>query len=124
VIISRNVAIPVFNRMDPFALGTLTAGFPAGRERAGSLLLATNKQARLSMVLAMVVLLTFANPVLANWWIVRAADGKCLAVDVEPSGHDVAKVGKDVYQTREQAEAAVKILCRDDQLPRTLRNTE
>jgi hypothetical protein len=64
-------------------------------------------------------LLAFANPALANWWVVRAADGKCLVVDVEPSGSDVAKVGKEVYQTQEQAEAEVKILCKEDRLPPT-----
>ena len=69
-------------------------------------------------------LLAFANPALANWWIVRAADGKCLVVDIEPSGTDVAKVGKDVYQTQEQAEAEVKVLCKEDQLPRAPGNAE
>ena len=62
-------------------------------------------------------LLAFANPAHASWWIVRAADGKCLVVDVEPSGSDVAKVGKDVYETQEQAEAEVKVLCKEDRLP-------
>jgi adenine-specific DNA methylase len=75
-------------------------------------------------LLITVVLLGFVNPALANWWVVRAADGKCLVVDVEPSGNDVAKVGKDVYQTQEQAEAAVKSLCKEDQLPRAPENAE
>ena len=62
-----------------------------------------------------VLLLAFADPALANWWIVRAADEKCLVVDLEPSGSDknVTKVGKDVYQTREQAEADVKKFCKE-----------
>ena len=30
-------------------------------------------------------LFTFADPALANWWIVRAADEKCLVIDIEPS---------------------------------------
>jgi hypothetical protein len=64
-------------------------------------------------LLITVILLTFADPALANWWIVRAADEKCLVVDIEPSGKDVTKVGKDVYQTREQAEADVKGLCKE-----------
>ena len=76
------------------------------------------------LLLTTVLLLAFANPAVANWWIVRAADGKCLVVDVEPSGNDVAKVGKDVYQTQQQAEAGVKILCKEDRLPRTPGNTE
>ena len=52
-------------------------------------------------------------PAFANWWIVRSADEKCLVVDIEPPGKDVTKVGKDVYQTREQAEADVKGLCKE-----------
>ena len=81
-------------------------------------------------LLISVLLLAFANPVLANWWIVRAADEKCLVVDIEPSGKDknVTKVGKDVYQTREQAEADVKRLCKEsnaaDRPPRTPENAE
>ena len=67
------------------------------------------------LLLIAVLLLGFADPVLANWWIVRAADEKCLVVDIEPSGNDknVTKVGKNVYQTREQAEADVKRLCKE-----------
>lgn len=76
------------------------------------------------LLLVTVLLLAFANPAVANWWIVRAADGKCLVVDVEPSGNDVAKVGKDVYQTQQQAEAEVKILCNEDRLPRAPGNGE
>ena len=52
----------------------------------------------------------FASPAFANWWIVRSSDGTCLVVDIEPTGKDqsVTKVGKDAYQTAEQAEADVK----------------
>jgi hypothetical protein len=36
-----------------------------------------------------------------------ATDGKCVVVDIEPTGNDksVTRVGKDVYQTSDQAEA-------------------
>jgi hypothetical protein len=66
-------------------------------------------------LLIAVLLLAFADPALANWWIVRASDEKCLVVDIEPSGNDktVTKVGKDVYQTQEQAEADAKRLCKE-----------
>jgi hypothetical protein len=76
------------------------------------------------LLLIAVLLLAFADPALANWWIVRASDEKCLVVDIEPTGNDktVTKVGKDVYQTPEQAEADVKRLCKEskdeDQPPR------
>ena len=76
------------------------------------------------LLLITTLLFGFSNPALAEWWIVRAADGKCLVVDVEPSGADVAKVGKDVYQTQGQAEAEVKVLCKEDRLPSAPGNAE
>jgi hypothetical protein len=62
------------------------------------------------LLIAVLLLLAFVDPAYAKWWIVRAADNKCLVVDTEPSRNDkdITKVGKDVYQTREQAEADVK----------------
>ena len=71
------------------------------------------------LLIAVLLLLAFVDPVLANWWIVRAADGKCLVVDIEPSGKDVTKVGKNVYESREQAEADVKKVCKENPPPRT-----
>ena len=49
---------------------------------------------------------------LANWWIVRASDEKYLVVDVEPrpGKNSVTKIGKDKYQSAEEAEADVKRL--------------
>ena len=66
-------------------------------------------------LLIAVLLVVVADPALANWWIVRASDGKCVVVDIEPTEKDksVSKVGKDVYQTPEQAEADVKRLCKE-----------
>jgi SepF-like predicted cell division protein (DUF552 family) len=66
-------------------------------------------------LLIAVVLVAVGDPALANWWIVRASDGKCIVVDIEPTGKDkgVTKVGKDVYQTPDQAEADVKRLCKE-----------
>ena len=71
-------------------------------------------------LLIAVLLVTVADPALANWWIVRASDGKCsIVVDIEPTEKDnnVTKVGKDVYQTPEQAEADVKRLCKESKAP-------
>jgi hypothetical protein len=70
-------------------------------------------------LLVTVILLALADPTFANWWIVRAADEKCLVVDIEPSGKDITKVGKDVYESREQAEADVKKVCKENPPPRT-----
>ena len=60
-----------------------------------------------------------ANSALANWWIVRSSDKKCLVVDIEPTAKDkgVSKVGKDVYQTAELAEADAKRLCVEAKVP-------
>ena len=56
---------------------------------------------------------------LANWWIVRASDGTCLVVDIEPTGKDkaVTKIGKDSYQTPEQAEADVNVFVKNPNPP-------
>ena len=68
---------------------------------------------RFVLIAALVV--AFADPAFANWWIVRASDEKCLVVDIEPTGSDkaVTKIGKNVYQTPEEAEADVKRLCKE-----------
>jgi SepF-like predicted cell division protein (DUF552 family) len=67
------------------------------------------------LLMIAVLFIAAPDPALANWWIVRASDGKCLVVDIEPTGKDksVTKVGKDVYQTPDQAEADVKRLCKE-----------
>ena len=54
-----------------------------------------------------------AVPALADWWIVRSSDQKCLVVDVEPTGKGVTKIGKNSYRTAEEAEADAKKLCRE-----------
>ena len=67
------------------------------------------------VLLTAVLVVVVANPALANWWIVRASDGKCIVVDIEPTGKDkdVTRIGKDVYQTPDQAEVDVKRLCKE-----------
>jgi hypothetical protein len=51
--------------------------------------------------------------VFGDWWIVRSADEKCLVVDVEPNPGDegVTKIGKENYQSAEEAEADLKRIC-------------
>jgi hypothetical protein len=56
---------------------------------------------------------SFAGPAFADWWIVRSSDQECLVVDVEPTDKSVTKIGKDPYQTQEQAEADAKQLCKE-----------
>jgi hypothetical protein len=58
-------------------------------------------------VLLGTLLLALPDPALANWWIVRASDKKSLVVDIQPTGKEksVTKIGKEVYPTREEADA-------------------
>ena len=36
----------------------------------------------------------------ADWWIVRSSDEKCLVVDTEPTpGRNATKIGKDRYSS-------------------------
>lgn len=62
---------------------------------------------RLLTCIAVLLMFADANPALASWWLVRSSDGKCLVVDIEPTDKDksVTKIGKDVYQSADQAEA-------------------
>jgi len=68
---------------------------------------------RLLTCIAVVLMFADANSALASWWLVRSSDGKCLVVDIEPTDKDknVTKIGKDVYQSADQAEADAKRIC-------------
>jgi hypothetical protein len=67
----------------------------------------------LRIVLGALVAISFARPALANWWVVRSSDQECLVVDVEPTDKSVTKIGKDSYQTEQEAEADAKRLCKE-----------
>jgi hypothetical protein len=73
---------------------------------------------RLFACIAVVLMCSAANPALASWWLVRSS-GKCLVVDIEPTDKDknVTKIGKDVYQSADQAERDAKGLCKDAKPP-------
>jgi hypothetical protein len=60
---------------------------------------------------------SFAEPALADWWLVRSSDQECLVVDIEPTGKGVTKIGKDSYKTAEEAEADAKKLCTEPTMP-------
>jgi hypothetical protein len=47
-------------------------------------------------------------------------------VDIKPTGKDksLTKIGKDSYQTAEQAEADIKQLCKETAQPKTNRGVE
>ena len=61
------------------------------------------------LLLMAVLLLAFADQALANWWLVRASDEKCLVVDLEPMGNDktVTKVG-EVYRPKPTSNGSAK----------------
>jgi len=69
--------------------------------------------------IAVFLMFSIANSALASWWLVRSSDGKCLVVDIEPADKDknVTKIGKDVYQSAEQAEADAKRICAEANPP-------
>ena len=63
--------------------------------------------------IVIVLIFSTTNSALASWWLVRSSDGKCLVVDIEPTDKDknVTKIGKETYQSADQAEADAKRLC-------------
>jgi hypothetical protein len=68
--------------------------------------------------IAAIIVLSSNNSALASW-CVRSSDGKCLVVDIEPTDKEknVTKIGKDVYQSADEAEADAKRLCKDAKSP-------
>jgi hypothetical protein len=74
------------------------------------------------LISTVLVVGVFVRPALADWWIVRSADDVCLVVDIEPTGKDptVSKVGKDSYQTEAEANADLKRLCKEPEVPTKL----
>jgi SepF-like predicted cell division protein (DUF552 family) len=74
---------------------------------------------RILASVAVVLVICASNSALANWWLVRSSDGKCLVVDIEPitTDQNVTKIGKDVYQSANEAEADAKRLCKEAKTP-------
>jgi hypothetical protein len=78
----------------------------------GAFPLMANFKFQLAAVLIATLIPTSA---VADWWIVRSSDKKCLVVDIEPTpGRDATKIGKDRYSSVEEAEADVKQLCKGE----------
>jgi hypothetical protein len=102
--------------LGPLPFGVACLMSPGGGSRAApTVLLDLVAMRRFLGGTAVVLMLSAANPAMASWWLVRSSDGKCLVVDIEPTGKDknVTKMGQDVYQSAEQAELASKRLCKD-----------
>jgi hypothetical protein len=49
-----------------------------------------------------------------GFWIVRGPDKKCVVVETEPTATEttVTRVGKNIYVTREEAEADLAVVCK------------
>jgi hypothetical protein len=65
-------------------------------------------------VLATALIVGCTLPAFAEkgFYIVRGPDKKCVMVDTAPET-TVTRVGKNVYVTREEAEADVAVVCKD-----------
>ena len=63
------------------------------------------------LAIAVILVICASNAALANWWLVRSSNGKCLVVDIESTDTDknVTKIGKDIYRSANEAEADAKI---------------
>jgi hypothetical protein len=65
--------------------------------------------------LAVALIVSCAAPAFAGkgFYIVRGPDKECTVVETEPTATEttVTRVGKDVYVTREEAEADVAVVC-------------
>ena len=60
------------------------------------------------------LLVAFATPALAaEVYIVRGPDKKCVVVEQKPTATEIVVVGDKVYATRTEAEAEIKVVCKD-----------
>jgi hypothetical protein len=70
----------------------------------------------LKQALALALIVGCAAPAFAakGFWVVRGADKKCVVVETEPMATDttVTRVGKNIYVTREEAEADLAVVCK------------
>jgi hypothetical protein len=70
----------------------------------------------LKYALVAVVIVANTAPAFAakEFYIVRGPDKKCTVVETAPAATEttITKVGKDVYVTREEAEADLAVVCK------------
>jgi hypothetical protein len=69
----------------------------------------------LKYVIAIGVAVSVAAPALAasEYYVVRGPDKKCKVVETKPTDKTVLVIGDKAYVTREEAEAQVKVVCKD-----------
>jgi hypothetical protein len=69
----------------------------------------------LKYVIAIGVAIGAALPALAakEYFVVRGPDEKCKVVETRPTEKTIVVVGDKAYVTREEAEAQVKVVCKE-----------
>lgn len=68
----------------------------------------------LKYVIALGVMVGVAAPALAaEYYVVRGPDMKCKVVETKPVDKTIIVVGDKAYVTREEAEADVKVVCKE-----------
>ena len=68
----------------------------------------------LRYVFAFGIVQAIATPALAaSFYVVRGLDNKCRVVEVRPVDKTIFVFSAQVYITREEAEAQIKVLCND-----------
>jgi hypothetical protein len=65
-------------------------------------------------VLPVTLMFAIATPALAaEYFVVRGPDKKCKVVETRPTDKTITVVGDRAYVSREEAEAQVKVVCKD-----------
>jgi hypothetical protein len=69
----------------------------------------------LKYVIAIAVLAGAAVPAIAakEYFVVRGPDEKCKVVETRPTEKTIVVIGDKAYITREEAEAQVKVVCKE-----------
>jgi hypothetical protein len=69
---------------------------------------------RHALTLALIVAFTAPAFAAKGFWIIRGPDKKCVVVETEPAATEttITRVGKDVYVSREEAEADLAVVCK------------
>jgi hypothetical protein len=65
-------------------------------------------------VLPMALMFAISTPALAaEYFVVRGPDKKCKVVETRPTDKTIVVVGDRAYVSRQEAEAQVKVVCKD-----------
>jgi hypothetical protein len=69
----------------------------------------------LKYVITIAVVAGAAMPALAakEYFVVRGPDEKCKVVETRPTEKTIVVIGDKAYVTREEAEAQVKVVCKE-----------